>query len=125
MNKSYKLSALAAVIAATTVTTVMANDSATGPFGFSPIAESANATDWNPESPWIIPEGFSQSIVSDESDLNIYGAGHDDWNDMNTVNETGRQAGRYLYRTHEVRNHPEGGAVSVVDLKTGEASILT
>ena len=32
---------------------------------------------------------------------------------MNTVNETGKQAGRYLYRTHEV---DDLGAVSVVDL---------
>ncbi|MBQ0720575.1 MAG: DUF839 domain-containing protein [Gammaproteobacteria bacterium] len=125
MKKTFKLTAIAAVIAATSSTLVVANDSQTGPFGFSPIAGSANAADWNPEAPWIIPEGFSQSIVSDESDLNIYGGGHDDWHDMNTVNETGRMAGRYLYRTHEVRNHPEGGAVSVVDLKTGESSILT
>lgn len=40
---------------------------------------------------------------------------------MNTVNETGRQAGRYLYRTHEVSSN---GAVSVVDLKTGEAKVI-
>ncbi len=57
-----------------------------------------------------------------------------DWNDMNTVNETRMHAGRYLYRTHEVRGGAigtdgnsarndggSGGAVSVVDLKTGEA----
>lgn len=125
MKKAFKLTALAAVIAATSSSLVMANDSETGPFGFTPIVESADKANWNPESPWVIPEGFSQTIVSDESDLNIYGNGHDDWNDMNTVNETGRMAGRYLYRTHEVRNHPEGGAVSVVDLKTGAASILT
>jgi len=46
---------------------------------------------------------------------------------MNTVNETGRHAGRYHYRTHELRlpdSLPEGGTVSVVDLKTGEAKIL-
>jgi len=43
---------------------------------------------------------------------------------MNTVNETGKDAGRYLYRTHEVRGVPEGGAVSVVDLETGETRIL-
>lgn len=125
MRKQFTFTALAAVIAATTATAAMANGSETGPFAFSPILESANAADWNPAAPWIIPEGFSQSVVSDESDLNIYGAGHDDWNDMNTVNETGRMAGRYLYRTHEVRDHDDGGAVSVVDLKTGVASILT
>jgi len=78
------------------------------------------------------PMGFKQRIISNENDLDIYVG--NDWNDMNTVNETGKQAGRYLYRTHEVRpasdrypaNDPRndggiGGAVSVVDLKTGMA----
>ena len=40
---------------------------------------------------------------------------------MNTVNETGPQAGRYLYRTHETGAN---GSLSVVDLKTGEAKVL-
>jgi secreted PhoX family phosphatase len=48
---------------------------------------------------------------------------------MNTVNESGKKAGRYLYRTHEVRSGaeygtPPSGAVSVVDLETGESRIL-
>ena len=51
---------------------------------------------------------------------------------MNTVNETGKMAGRYLYRTHEVRLgenaadvvNAKGGVVSVVDLKTGETKII-
>ncbi len=108
-----------------------------GPMGFNPIAASAYAqvtTDATilTSEPWVIPAGFAQSIVSDESDLNIY-ASHD-WNDMNTVNETGKHAGRYMYRTHEVRggatgndgnslrvDGSSGGAVSVVDLKTGIA----
>ena len=89
----------------------------TGPFGFEPIAVSAagNGSDFNPSAPWIIPEGFTQFIVSDESDLNIYleptqsGGRSNDWNDMNTVNETGRKAGRYLYRTHEVRGSAGNG----------------
>lgn len=107
-----------------------------GPMGFDPIGASAYAQVTTDASilnsqPWVIPAGFTQSIVSDESDLNIYSA--HDWNDMNTVNETGKQAGRYLYRTHEVRGansarvapnaygQMSGGAVSVVDLQTGEA----
>ena len=40
---------------------------------------------------------------------------------MNTVNETRKHAGRYLYRTHEVDNC---GAVSVHDLKTGETKVI-
>lgn len=96
----------------------------TGPFGFEPIEASADSADWNPAAPWLLPEGFSQARVSGEDALNIYDGGRDDWNDMNTVNETGRQAGRYLYRTHEVRGLPEGGAVSVVDLQTGAAKVI-
>jgi len=93
-------------------------------FDFEPIDSSANSADWNPAAPWKLPEGFTQRVVSDETALNIYDGGRDDWHDMNTVNETGPQAGRFMYRTHEVRGVPEGGAVSVVDLKTGETRIL-
>ena len=98
-----------------------------GGFGFKSIDSSANSADWNPAAPWTVPEGFTQTVVSDETDLNIYDGGRDDWPDMNTVNETGPEAGRYMYRTHELRfpgNQPQGGAVSVVDLKTGEAKLL-
>lgn len=96
-------------------------------FNFKPLELSANAADWNPAAPWKLPRGFTQSVVSDESSLNIYDGGRDDWHDMNVVNETGPDAGRYMYRTHELRfpaNQPEGGAVSVVDLKTGETTLL-
>lgn len=99
----------------------------TGPFAFDPIAESANSEDWNEEAPWVLPHGFSQTIVSDELSLNIYDQGRNDWPDMNTVNESGKKAGKYLYRTHELRspaNQPEGGSVTVVDLKTGETTLL-
>jgi uncharacterized protein len=96
----------------------------TGPFGFQPIEESAYAEDYDKEAPWVLPAGFKQVLLSGEESLNIYDEGRDDWHDMNTVNETGKEAGRYLYRTHEVRNQEEGGAVSVVDLKTGETRLL-
>lgn len=100
-------------------------------FKFKKLESSANAADWNAEKPWKLPRGFTQSVVSDESNLNIYPEGLDDWHDMNTVNETGKNAGRYMYRTHEVRlgNGNSiidgiGGTVSVVDLKTGVTKIL-
>ena len=96
-------------------------------FHFTPIAASAYDATWNPLAPWLLPAGYSQHVIADESDLNIYDGGRDDWHDMNTVNETGKHAGRYLYRTHEVRigvEYPEGGAVSVVDLKTGLAKLV-
>jgi hypothetical protein len=112
----------------------------TGPFGFEPIAGSAagDGTDFDQAAPWIIPEGFEQQIVlgGDEGTYgrggrNIYfdptvGNGNsNDWHDMNTVNESGRMAGRYLYRTHEVRGNAErGGTVSVIDLWTGNSRIV-
>jgi hypothetical protein len=98
-----------------------------GRFNFKPLDESADSADWDPAAPWKLPRGFQQTIVSDETSLNIYDGGRDDWHDMNTVNETGTQAGRFMYRTHELRypdNQPEGGSVSVVDLETGETRLL-
>ncbi len=104
-----------------------------GPMAFTPIAGSAYGLEADPgiaAEPWVIPAGYVQSIVSDETSLDIYVA--NDWHDMNTVNETGKSAGRYLYRTHEVRGGAigndgnsaridggSGGAVSVVDLESG------
>ena len=50
---------------------------------------------------------------------------------VQVLNETGKDAGRYLYRTHEVRRHNdrlrdgrEGGAVSVVDLVSGQTGLF-
>jgi uncharacterized protein len=88
---------------------------------FKPIAESAyNQQDAAWTEPFVVPKNCTQKLVSDETVLDIY-PGVDDLTDMNTVNETGRNAGRYLYRTHEVN---ENGALSVVDLKTGATKIL-
>lgn len=102
-----------------------------GPMKFKPIAASAYEQTTNDplilnSKPWVIPAGFTQYIISDESSLDIF-PDSNDLNDMNTVNETGKHAGRYLYRTHEVRPGAGpylGGAVSIVDLKTGTAEIL-
>ncbi|MES9897202.1 MAG: hypothetical protein ABW141_20185 [Candidatus Thiodiazotropha endolucinida] len=58
-------------------------------FNFTPLDASANSADWKPASPWKVPKGFKQRVVSDETDLNIYDGGRNDWHDMNTVNETG------------------------------------
>jgi hypothetical protein len=126
---------LSLAICAMTPALAVADSEVQGPMAFDSISGSAysqqNATDLD-TAPWIIPEGYSQSIIADESDLNIYVG--NDWNDMNTVNETQKHAGRYLYHTHEVRGGAigddgnslrvdgySGGAVSVVDLQTGEA----
>ena len=95
-----------------------------GNFNFKPLSESANSADWDPAAPWKLPKTFTQTLVTSEKSLNIYDGGRNDWPDMNTVNQTGPYAGRYMYTTHEVRNVPEGGAVSVVDLATGETKVL-
>lgn len=126
--------ALALPFCVAITTLVYATDASfvNGPMRFMPIAGSAYEQTTNDPSilntePWIIPKGYSQHIVSDETNLDIY-ANSNDWGDMNTVNETGKHAGRYLYRTHEVRPDGKttfaGGAVSIVDLKTGQAKIL-
>ena len=134
---AFRVNVLAAAVSLAAVGPAVAGPTVNGPMGFDPISGSAY-TDLTSDPtvlnsvPWIIPEGFTQSIVSDEYDLDIYV--DNDWNDMNTVNETRTQAGRYLYRTHEVRpgdydndansvrnDGGSGGAVSVVDLDTGAA----
>jgi hypothetical protein len=131
------MNVLGAAVTFAVAGTAAAGPVVNGPMGFDPIPASAYAglTD-DPavlnSTPWMIPDGFSQTIVSDESDLDIYVG--TSWNDMNTVNETRQHAGRYLYRTHEVRpgafgddrnslrnDGGSGGAMSVVDLDTGAA----
>lgn len=95
-----------------------------GPFSFQPIDGSAPDEMWTQEAPWKIPAGFSQYVVKGESDLNVYDNGRNDWHDMNTVNETGKKPGHFMYTTHELRGQPEGGAVSAHNMKTGETVIL-
>ena len=128
---------LAAAIGAAFSASAFADSNKHDPMAFDPIGGSAyveSSTDpliLNTE-PWVIPDGYQQAIISDESNLNIYqngdGTAASDWPDMNTVNETGKHAGRYMYRTHEVRPGAvtpfTGGAVSVIDLKTGDAKVL-
>jgi len=125
MNNKHLLTS--AILTALTVSGAVHADHKNNSFNFKQIDSSANAADWDASAPWKLPKGYTQTIVSDESNLNIYDGGRDDWHDMNTVNETGPMAGRYMYRTHELRypaNQPEGGTVSVVDLETGETTIL-
>lgn len=99
-------------------------------FNFKPLNESAATVDWDVSQPWKLAKGFTQTIVSNESNLNIYPQGRNDKHDMNVVNETGPDAGRFMYRTHEVRLGRDevidaiGGSLSVVDLETGATHLL-
>ena len=115
--------ALAAVLSAAAVqgTAAAALDS-NSPVAFDPIEGSAYDVPFDPDAPWVLPDGFTQRLVEGEEALDIY-PDMPDLPDMNTENETGAQAGRYLYRTHEVRPDPEdlegyaagGGALSWID----------
>ena len=123
----------ATVLLSLVTVSTTAGDRIAGPMAFTPLARSTGIGSLPPDAPLAIPQGFRQEVVSDESDLDIY-PGRPDWADMNTVNESGIHAGRYLYRTHEVRPYrfdgmhkfmaAGGGAVSVIDLDTGRTRVL-
>ena len=75
------------------VAPIAAANAATGPMGFDPIAGSAYdeaSTTWS--EPFVVPDGFTQTLVADETDLDIY-AGEDDLTDMNTSTRPARRPG--------------------------------
>src|SRR5262245_2319170 len=123
-NKSV-LGVTALALCLTCTTAVAEKPLVNGPFSFTPLTISALPGSRPPCSPIALPDGFSQRVISESTGvcggivLNIF-AGND-LTDMNTVNETGRQVGRYLYRTHEPGSN---GAVSVVDMEGGVAKVL-
>jgi secreted PhoX family phosphatase len=97
-----------------------------GPFTFDPLTQSAPAGSEPACAPLALPSGFAQTVIIE--DLGSCGGvvqdiypGSSELTDMSTVNETGQHVGRYLYRTHEVGGN---GAVSVIDLQSGEARVL-
>lgn len=114
--KKHLAVAAAALAAAGAGSAFAANDSpARGRFQFMPLATSQPCTDGgDPTAPFAIPPGYAQRIVAGEPQF-------PDVPDMNTQNETGPQAGRFLYRPHELR---AGGAVTVTDLATGVTRTL-
>jgi uncharacterized protein len=96
---------------------------------FTPISGSAvcvappsTAAGFASYQPFVLPSGFKQTILATEiADFRpVAGAGAD-LPDMMVLNETGPEAGRYLYRTHEVGSN---GAVTVTDLRTGTTSLV-
>ena len=97
-------------------TAIAAAGSATaGQFKFTPLPASAVCGP-STEQPFLLPPGYSQTVIAREGD----GGTLDLW-DMNTQNETGPQAGRFLYRTHEIGSN---GQVSVTDLETNITRVL-
>lgn len=94
--------------------TLFASSSAagSGAFQFEPLASSAVCTTpgGNPVEPLVLPAGYAQTILASEPQFG-------DLIDMNTQNETGPHAGRYLYRVTETQSN---GMLSVTDLSTLE-----
>ena len=88
-----------------------------GPVRFTPLATSvACTTGGNPNALFAIPDGFGQTNIASEPDY----MGNPD---MITENETGPQAGRYVFQTHELGLGSNTG-VSVTDLETGATTML-
>ena len=121
------LIAVAIATAATSTPYAGANE-VKGPFSFVPQLVSGLSGAEDPCSPMTLPEGFSQTILVSETDAcgtehTVLDAvsGEQDKRDMNTVNETGRQRGRFVYTTHE--NGGGAAALSVLDSRTGKAQI--
>ncbi len=79
--------------------------------------------------PFVLPPGYTQEIVDVED---FAGDRTKDLWDMNTQNESGKEKGRYIYRTHEVgagngsdpTRDPNGSQVTVTDLQTGATNVV-
>ncbi|MBK7713900.1 MAG: DUF839 domain-containing protein [Gemmatimonadetes bacterium] len=82
---------------------------------FLPIPTSAACVAGGTSQQIVLPAGYTSSIVAFE------GTGFPDLPDMNTVNETGRNRGQFLYRAHEIGAN---AGVSVTDLVSGLTSIV-
>ena len=90
---------------------------------FEPLATSAQCVAHGTGERFDLPAGYTQEIITRESDLASLVAGSgEDLFDMVTLNETGPFAGRYLYRTHEVGSN---GAVTRTDLWTGATTLIS
>ena len=101
--KRIVLGALLIAAASTTVAGALSGRG-TGPHPFSPIAGSAYNQTADLTAPFVIPSGYTQKVVSDDTDLDIYNSRcasgttnpDSDWPDMTVSNESGRQRGRRL-----------------------------
>ncbi len=102
----------------------LGKQSGSGSFQFTPIVPFTGAAAClDPSVPQLaplqLPAGYEQTIIGRQSDV-VTTSSEVNF-DMLTLNETGPQAGRYLYRTHEVSPF---AALSRVDLWTGTSELL-
>lgn len=89
----------------------------TNALDFTPLGSSvACTTGGTPNAVFSIPAGFTQSNIASEPDY----LGNPD---MITQNETGPEAGRFIYQTHELGLNSNTG-ISVTDLVTGTTQML-
>ena len=91
---------------------------------FTPLASSSPCVGdvgTRQAKPFLLPGGYEQQVVAQEGEPG-FNVNSDNW-DMNTQNEFGKDAGRYVYRTHENRSG-QASQVSLTDLKTGQNKIL-
>ncbi len=109
--------ALTAALLLATAAPAVARPAVAGPFAFDPLDTSATCGAEPMNAPFELPSGYRQAVFETEAS----DADFDDLPDMNQLNETGRQAGRYLFRTHEVSRN---GSISRTDLRTGETTLL-
>ena len=102
------------------------------PLPYSAVLETGS-TARETVDPFDVATGFSQYVIqygtnpnAPENDLRAYTELFNRTLDMITVNETGPDAGRYLFTTHEVRRPVETSApssaasITRLDLQTGE-----
>ena len=86
------------------------------------VAPPATLAGFAAYQPALLPDGYRQTIITTERDAGVQQAGTGANNfDMLTFNETGPDAGRFLYRTHETGTN---GALSVTDVQTGQTRIV-
>ena len=86
----------------------------TGAFRFTPLAASVVCTNGGSATqPLVLPDGYQQTVIAQEPDVG-------DAIDMNTENETGPEAGRFLYRVSEGLT----SSLAVTDLVTGTTKII-
>jgi hypothetical protein len=100
----------------------LAQLSGSGSFQFEPITPPTGAAAClagTQAEPLFLPAGYTQEIIGRQSDLVTMNSEVNF--DMITLNETGPQAGRYLYRTHEVEPY---AALSRIDLWTGQSEMV-
>lgn len=94
-----------------------ANAAIVGPMQFAPLASSAACTaGGNPNAVFTVPAGLAQTNIASEPDY----LGNPD---MITENETGPEAGRYIFQPHELGLGSNTG-VSRTDLVTGETKMV-